>query len=79
MKQYILKNRYTPKHEILSPEEKEKILKELGVKEEEMPKILSTDPVVKAIGAKKGDLIRITREDDLSGYRRKYYYYRIVK
>jgi len=56
-----------PKHEILSEEEARELLETLGVKEEELPKIRVDDPIVKELGAKRGDIIRIIREDELVG------------
>lgn len=73
-KKSILDHVLVPKHEILSPEEKEAILKKYGIKEKQLPKIFSNDPVIKEIGAKPGDVIKITRE--FMG--RKSVYYRIV-
>ncbi|WP_338599923.1 DNA-directed RNA polymerase subunit H [Sulfolobus tengchongensis] len=56
-----------PKHEVLSIEEAYKILKELGIKPEQLPWIRASDPVVKIIGAKPGDIIRIVRKSSLYG------------
>ncbi|MEM7826752.1 MAG: DNA-directed RNA polymerase subunit H [Candidatus Aenigmatarchaeota archaeon] len=71
----IFKNELVPKHEILSDQDKEELLKRLNITERQLPKILSSDPAAKAIGAKKGDVIRITRKSPTAG---KYYYYRLV-
>ena len=73
-KKSILDHVLVPKHEILSEEEKEALLKKYGIKEKHLPKILTTDPVVKEIGAKPGDVLKITRE--FRG--KKSVYYRIV-
>ncbi|MCS7118695.1 MAG: DNA-directed RNA polymerase subunit H [Archaeoglobaceae archaeon] len=56
-----------PKHEILKEEEVEKLLKLLGVSKEQLPKIKVTDPIVKEIGAKAGDIIKITRKSPTAG------------
>jgi len=64
-----------PKHEVLSEEEAEELLKVLGVKKEDLPKIRSDDPIVKEIKAKPGDIVRIIREDEKFG---KSVYYRLV-
>ncbi|TRM82669.1 DNA-directed RNA polymerase subunit H [Sulfolobus sp. A20-N-F6] len=56
-----------PKHEILSVEEAYKILKELGVKPEQLSWIRAYDPVVKAIGARPGDIIRIVKKSPIYG------------
>ncbi|MEM5828324.1 MAG: DNA-directed RNA polymerase subunit RpoH/Rpb5 C-terminal domain-containing protein [Candidatus Aenigmatarchaeota archaeon] len=64
----------SPKYSILSEEEKEELLKKYGAKLSQLPKILVTDPVVKALGAKVGDVIKIER--DILGI--KSIYYRVV-
>ncbi len=64
-----------PKHEILSDEEVKEILKILGISKEQLPKIKSTDPIIKEIGAKPGDVIKITRESLTAG---KSVFYRLV-
>ncbi len=70
----ITKHFLVPKHRILSQKEKEELLKKYGVKESQLPKILASDPMVKAIGAKPGDIIEIER--NLFG--KKSIYYRVV-
>ncbi|NOZ76798.1 MAG: DNA-directed RNA polymerase subunit H [Euryarchaeota archaeon] len=56
-----------PEHEILPPEEAEKILEEYNISRGQLPKILSSDPVVKIIKAEVGDIIRIKRKSPTSG------------
>ena len=56
-----------PKHEVLSKEEAEEILRLLGVKPEQLPKIRADDPIAKEIGAKVGDIVRIIRESPTAG------------
>ena len=71
----ILKHQLVPKHEILSAKEKQEILESLGVTERKIPRIKSDDPAAKAIEAKKGDMLRISRESPTAGTS---VYYRIV-
>jgi DNA-directed RNA polymerase subunit H len=71
----IFENELVPKHEILSEEEKQKLLERLGIVEKQLPKILEKDPEVRALGAKKGDVIKITRKSPTAGV---CYYYRLV-
>ncbi|MGC8495776.1 MAG: DNA-directed RNA polymerase subunit RpoH/Rpb5 C-terminal domain-containing protein [Candidatus Micrarchaeia archaeon] len=63
-----------PKHEIVSASEAKKIAKKYNTTLDKFPKILESDPQVKAIGAKVGDLIAIHRNDPTG----KYIYYRLV-
>ncbi|HDO19349.1 MAG TPA: DNA-directed RNA polymerase subunit H [Thermoplasmatales archaeon] len=58
----ILEHELVPEHIVLSKEEAKKVLEKYNVKPEQLPKILVTDPVVKAIGAKKGDIVKIIRK-----------------
>lgn len=66
---------YVPKHEILSEEEAREVLKRYNVRPEQLPYILSSDPVVQEIGAKPGDIIKITRKSETAGIS---VYYRLV-
>jgi DNA-directed RNA polymerase subunit H len=63
----VLKHELVPKHEIVPIEEAIKILRELGVRPEQLPWIRASDPVAKAIGAKPGDIIRVIRKSETAG------------
>ena len=63
----VTKHEMVPKHEILSEKEVEKILKKYRVKARQMPRINTTDPVVKAIGAEAGNVLKITRPSQTAG------------
>ncbi|MFH8080431.1 MAG: DNA-directed RNA polymerase subunit H [Candidatus Aenigmatarchaeota archaeon] len=72
----ILEHELVPKHYIVSEEEKQKILEKYKItKLNQLPQIKSTDPVVKALGAKPGDLIKIIRKSSIA---KEVVYYRIV-
>ncbi len=72
----LLKHRLVPEHIILSEEEKkEVIMKYAGGDPYKLPYILASDPVVKAIGAKPGDVIKIIRRSPTAGVA---VYYRLV-
>ena len=71
----ILEHFLVPKHRVLPPEEAQKVLEKYRVKPQQLPYILASDPVVKAIGAKPGDIIEIIRDSETAG---KAVYYRIV-
>jgi len=67
MKFDILKHTLVPHHEILSEEDVEKLLKTYKIKKEDLPQMLVTDPVAKAIGAKDGDIVKIVRKSPTAG------------
>ncbi|MBI4021037.1 MAG: DNA-directed RNA polymerase subunit H [Candidatus Aenigmarchaeota archaeon] len=71
----ILKHELVPPHEILSKQDAKNLLDSLGVTKDQFPLIPSTDPVVKAINAQKGDIIKITRNSPTAGQS---LYYRVV-
>jgi DNA-directed RNA polymerase subunit H len=58
----LFEHALVPKHEMLEPEEKEQLLARLRVHPYQLPQISSSDPAVKAIGAKPGDILRIIRD-----------------
>ncbi|MER3601429.1 MAG: DNA-directed RNA polymerase subunit H [Nitrososphaerota archaeon] len=64
-----------PRHEILSEEEAREVLQRYRVTPDKLPYILSSDPVVKALGAKPGQLLRIVRRSPTAG---ESVYYRVV-
>lgn len=64
-----------PKHEILPPDEREKLLAKYRVHPYQLPRIRTSDPTVTAIGAKAGDVVRIIRDSATAG---KYVAYRYV-
>ena len=64
-----------PKHEIVSVEEREKLLNEYRVQPFQLPRLKASDPGAKAIGAKPGDVVRILRDSPTAG---KYTSYRYV-
>lgn len=66
---------YVPKHEIVQEEDIGKILKEYNAKLEQFPYISLSDPAVKEIGGRPGDLIRISRKSPTAG---EMPYYRFV-
>ncbi len=71
----IFEHYLVPKHEILSPEEKDEVLKEYRVEPYQFPLIKTSDPIAKVIGARFGDLIKIVRKSPTAG---EYVSYRYV-
>lgn len=70
-----MKHTLVPEFRILSEGEKEEVLRRFSTREENLPKIHSSDPVVKKIGAKAGELLEIKRKSEVAGQS---IYYRLV-
>lgn len=71
----MVKHRLVPQHELLSPQEAQRILDKYKVSRDQMPKITVTDPAVRHLKVQVGDIIQITRESKEVG---KSLYYRVV-
>jgi DNA-directed RNA polymerase subunit H len=63
----IFEHEMVSKHEILKEKERDKLLKTYRIKPYEMPRIKASDPAVKIIGGKAGDIIKITRKSHTAG------------
>jgi DNA-directed RNA polymerase subunit H len=70
----IFEHALVPKHEILTEKERAELLARYKVQPYHMPQVKSTDPAVKAIGAKPGDMLKITRKSSTAGEHAAYRY-----
>jgi len=71
----LFEHNIVPKHEIVTDQEKHELLQKYKVHPYQLPYITVSDPAVKAIGAKPGDIVRIIRDSQTAG---KYLAYRYV-
>jgi len=71
----ILQHELVPKHEVLTEEEKQRLANDLKIELGQLPKIRRTDPVIKILGGKPGDVVRIHRRSPTAGTS---VYYRLV-
>ena len=72
---FISQYKYTPKHILLTQEQKNQVHDEYNIPFNKYPKIFITDPMAKYYNARIGDLIKIIRPSSVSGYA---VYYRYV-
>jgi DNA-directed RNA polymerase subunit H len=71
----ILNHELVPEHIILKENEKKEVLEKFKIVPQNLPKILLSDPAVKAINAKEGDVLKIVRKSKTAGTS---IYYRVV-
>ncbi|MBS7606625.1 DNA-directed RNA polymerase subunit H [Candidatus Bathyarchaeota archaeon] len=71
----IFKHYLVPKHEVLSPEERKVVLEKYRIEPYKLPRIKTSDPIIRVIGAKPGDIVKITRRSPTAG---ESVYYRYV-
>lgn len=71
----IEKHELVPKHIILNEQEKEEILKKYGISVRQLPRISVSDPMIKLLNGKPGDVVKIVRKSPTAG---ESIYYRVV-
>lgn len=71
----ITEHELVPQHTLLTVEEKEELFSRYKLKESQLMKMLTTDPVARYYGYKRGQIIKIVRKSDTAG---RYVTYRLV-
>jgi len=71
----ISKHSFVPTHTKLSEEEAQEVLNQYNISIKQLPSIHKSDPSIKELGAKIGDVIKIVRKSATAG---EYSFYRAV-
>ncbi len=71
----ILEHELVPLHEVMTEQEVRELLNRYKISKEQLPKIKVSDPVIKEIKAKEGDVVKITRNSRTA---EKFLAYRLV-
>jgi DNA-directed RNA polymerase subunit H len=70
----IFEHELVPRHAILTSKEREQVLVQYRIQPYQLPRIKASDPAVKAVGAKPGDVLRIIRKTPTAGEHTAYRY-----
>jgi len=63
----VMEHELVPEHILLGEDETEELLKQYNISKGQLPKIKTSDVVVKQINAKPGDVIKIIRNSLTAG------------
>lgn len=63
----IFAHNFVPRHELLSKKEAEELMEEFHIRPHQLPYIRTSDPAALSLGAKMGDILRVTRKSATAG------------
>ncbi|KAG8648985.1 DNA-directed RNA polymerases IV and V subunit 5B isoform X2 [Manihot esculenta] len=62
----ITKHVLKPKHEVLTDQEKQKLLEKYSIEEKQLPRLLKGDAIVRYYGLEKGQVVKVTYCEDIT-------------
>ena len=65
-----------PDHIVLTAQEKSQVLEKYMAKDQQLPRLMTIDPVARYYGLKRGQVVKIVRESKTAG---RYVAYRLVQ
>jgi DNA-directed RNA polymerase subunit H len=72
----VMEHQLVPEHRLLSEKEAKKVISELGISKEQLPKIKFTDPCIKILNQnmeiEEGMVVEITRASETAGKSKAY-------
>lgn len=71
----ITEHELVPKHEVLSAEDKDQLMRRYKLKDSQLPRMYTTDPITRYFGLVRGQVVKIIRSSETAG---RYVTYRIV-
>ncbi|XP_022764792.1 DNA-directed RNA polymerase V subunit 5C-like [Durio zibethinus] len=60
----VTKHHLMPKHEVLTAEEKQKLLKKYQLEDKQLPQMLQTDAIARYYGLEKGQVVKVTYSEE---------------
>lgn len=64
----LFEHEFVPKHELVQKREAEQLMAGLHIRPHQLPYIKDSDPAVVELGAKPGDIVKVTRKSPTAGH-----------